>query len=133
YLSGFGVTKDVTEGFKWIQKAAESGVVQAQYNLGKMYRDGDGVKSDREASAKWFLAAAEQGYHRAQNHVGVRLYRGEGIAKNEVEALKWLILAANSGNELAVQNRKDISAKLTVEQRADAEARAKAWKPSVKS
>ena len=111
------------------RKAAVSGVVQAQYNLGKMYRDGEGTtKANSEMSAKWFLAAAEQGYHRAQNHVGVRLARGEGIAKDEVEALKWLILAANSGNELAQQNRRDIAAKLTADQRAEAEKRARDWK-----
>jgi TPR repeat protein len=110
--------------------AAKSGVHQAQYNIGKMYRDGVGTDADSRAAARWFLAAANQGYAKAQNHIGVRLARGDGIQRNDVEALKWLILAEKSGHELASQNRRDLALKLTIKQRAEAKTLAAGFAPA---
>ena len=109
-------------------RAAESGVYQAQYNLGKIFRDGRGVERDAKKAAQWFLAAAKQGYAKAQNHIGVRLARGEGIAKNEVEALKWLMLSEKSGHKLAGQNRKALAESLAPEIVAKAKKLAGEWK-----
>ena len=113
----------------WISKAAEQGLDKAQYNLGKMYRDGIGVDKDVVAAARAFLAAAEQGYAKAQNHIGVRLVRGEGIAKDEVQALMWLTLAARQGHASARENRKALARKLGTAVRDEAERRARDWKP----
>jgi TPR repeat protein len=104
--------------------------MQAQYNMGKIYRDGRGTNKDLKAAAQWFLKAARQGYAKAQNHIGRRLALGVGIAKDEVEALKWFILATDAGHEPAVGNRKVLEKKLTPEARAEAQRRARAFKPS---
>jgi TPR repeat protein len=46
YLEGMVTKENLTEGIKWIQKAARQGDAKAQYNLGRAYRDGEGVKKN---------------------------------------------------------------------------------------
>ena len=41
-------------------KAAEQGLVQAQYNLGDMYEQGQGVRQDYAEAFRWYRKAAEQ-------------------------------------------------------------------------
>jgi TPR repeat protein len=45
---------------------AEAGDVDAQYNLGQMYRRGQGVPQDYAETVKWYRLAAEQGNADAQ-------------------------------------------------------------------
>ena len=46
---------------------AEQGYSGAQYNLGKMYKDGLGVPEDYAEAARWYRLAAEQGDERAKS------------------------------------------------------------------
>ena len=113
-----------------IRQAGEAGLDKAQYNLGKIYRDGTGVPADIEAAAQWFLAAARQGHTRAQTRIGMRYVRGQGIQADPVEAMKWLTLAADAGDPDATEARTALAADLTPEQTAEAERRARAWTPA---
>jgi TPR repeat protein len=51
YLKKYG------EAAKWLRKAAEQGVGNAQMQLGKLYLDGNGVKQDYEEAYFWILLA----------------------------------------------------------------------------
>ena len=51
---------------KWYQKAAEQGLVVAQYNLGVLYETGEGVPMDKGMAAKWYQMAADQGHAEAK-------------------------------------------------------------------
>jgi TPR repeat protein len=54
-----------------LEKAAEQGFAEAQYELGGMYYIGEGgVPEDDEEALKWFRKAAEQGHAEAQYKVG---------------------------------------------------------------
>jgi len=44
YMTGIGIATDFQEGWKWMARAAGSGDLEAQYQLGLMYRDGKGVE-----------------------------------------------------------------------------------------
>ena len=56
-----GVRKDEKEAIDWFRKAANQGNLDAQYNLGRCYKNGDGVNQDMLRAAKWFYKAAKQG------------------------------------------------------------------------
>ena len=80
--------------FEKTHKAAEGGDVEAQFNLGKMYRDGQGVEQSNEEAAKWFRKAAEQGDLEAQVELAERYF----VLDNLEEAEKWFVKAAEQGD-----------------------------------
>ena len=60
YAVGHGVPQDYAEAVRWLRKAADQGLAQAQHDLGVMYANGQGVLQDYvEAHAWWNLAAAQ--------------------------------------------------------------------------
>ena len=75
-------------------KAAEQGVAEAQYKLGRCYRNGRGVTQSYTEAAKWFRKAAEQGYTKAQYNLGACYAKGDGVAQSYNEAVKWYRMAA---------------------------------------
>ncbi len=76
---------------------AEQGYVEAQSNLGLMYRQGRGVPQDYAEAVKWWRKVAEQGYVDAQYKLGVMYEKGRGIPYDYVEAVKWWRKAAEQG------------------------------------
>lgn len=71
---------------------AEKGVVNAQFNLGQMYRYADGVARDPAVAAKWYRKAAEQGDKASQFNLGSMYLNGEGVKMDEAEAHRWFTL-----------------------------------------
>lgn len=49
------------EALKLYRRAAEQGVVEAQYNIGLMHMAGEGTPKDDGEAARWFQRAAETG------------------------------------------------------------------------
>lgn len=87
---------------EWLTEAAEAGLVHAQYELGKIYRDGRGVEKDALLAAAWLTRAAEQGSDAASYALGVLLLTGgEGLAKDIPSALNWLRRSAEDGKQYA--------------------------------
>ena len=87
---------------EWLTEAAEAGQVHAQYELGKIYRDGRGVEKDALLAAAWLTRAAEQGSDAASYALGALLLTGgEGLAKDILSALNWLRRSAEDGNQYA--------------------------------
>lgn len=94
-----------------------------------------GVARDHAQAAQWFQRAANQGYAAAQFQLGNMYYGGE-LTKDDVEAYKWYSLAViNFPAALAaerasgVQARDFVANKLTKEQLADGQRRAREWTP----
>lgn len=119
----------MAEAFTLLSRLAYQGYANAQYNLGKAYRDGVGTVCDLELAAHWFMTAAEQGYAKAQRHIGMRLLRGEGIAQDAVAGLSWLILAAQQGLSSADVLRGEYSERMNATLVLEAEQRARNWSP----
>ena len=61
YANGEGVSQDLHEAAKWYRKAAEQGDVDAQYNLGNMFRTGEGVLKDVVTAYTWYNIAVANG------------------------------------------------------------------------
>ena len=86
---------------------AESGDVQAQLNMGDLYRTGkvpgqeeepSGVLPDLAASAEWYRRAAEQGNAGAQARLGECCRYGKGVPVNLVEAAVCFLKSARQGH-----------------------------------
>ena len=72
---GQGVEKNQNEAILWCRKAAEQGVVKAQYVLGVCYWKGEGVEQDFGQTLKWFSKAAKNGDKKAKEaliYLGVK-------------------------------------------------------------
>ena len=79
-----------------IQKLAESGDAEAQFELGNCYAQGNGVEQSMTDAIEWYCKAAEQGNADAQYHLGV-IY-GNGLAADMNQAVKWYQKAAEQGH-----------------------------------
>ena len=92
---------------------AEEDVINAQSNLGEMYRKGIGVLQEHKVAVKWWKLAAEQGHARAQYNLGVMYGNGIGVKKDNVFALMWWSIAASSGYKEAVKYRDIVAKRMT--------------------
>lgn len=93
-----GESSDFAGAMQWLQKAARAGHLQAQLDLGGIYRDGGkGIGRDGRAAYEWFARAAEQGSAAAEYFMGDILYRGQDMPRDTEGALAHWRKAAESG------------------------------------
>ena len=90
--------------FKRTLKLAESGDINAQFNLGMMYQEGDVIPENDSKASLWFRRAALQGHAAAAYRVGVLYDEGRSIPESDVKAVKWWRMAAEKGHALAQYN-----------------------------
>jgi TPR repeat protein len=62
------VPKNLPEAFRWYDRAAKKGAVDAQINLGRLYYEGKGTKRDRIMAFVWFKLAASQNSNNSQKN-----------------------------------------------------------------
>ena len=127
YENGDGVPQDDVEAARWFRLAAEQGEARAQVNLGVMYDTGRGVPQDYAEAVRWYRLAAEQGEASAQFNLGIMYATGQGVPQDDVTAHMWLNLAAATGHEDARKAREIVAGRMTREQIAEAQARARKW------
>ncbi len=59
---GVGGERDRTGALSWLKKAAGHGLVDSQYNIGRLYENGDdGIARNLPEAYKWYLVAARAG------------------------------------------------------------------------
>jgi hypothetical protein len=137
YYQGKGVPQDFAEAAKWYRKAAEQGNAVAQLYLASLYYQGKGVPQDFAEAAKWHRKAADQGLSIAQALLGCLYVDGDGVPQDYAEGYFWLNLAvASSNGDLNLRARKirdSASKKLTPQQIADTQRRAREWSPKVEN
>jgi TPR repeat protein len=137
YQYGRGVPANRQEALVWYHKAADQGEPAAQTRLGILYRIGLAGRRDPVLSAKYFRLAADGGYAPAMMELAQSYETGDGVPTNNVLAYMWFTLAASNsmGDEslrrkaLAMRRGNVSDFGLTAAQIADAERRARAWKP----
>ncbi len=126
-VGNLGIAKDEVEAVKWLRKAAEQNLAEAQYNLGVCHLEGEGVPKDEMEAVKWFRKAAEQNYDQAQYNLGLCYAEGIGVTKDYVEAYKWWLLAAAAGQENSKSDMPQMESLMTQEQIAEGKRRADDW------
>jgi hypothetical protein len=132
--------KNFSAAAKWYETAAKQGVVNSQWQLGRVLLHGEpkiaagsvAVPKDKDAGIRWLLLAANQGHGGAQVDIGSCYETGDGVKQDYVEACKWYRLASqesspSSGIAKMYLNR--ISLKLTPEQIAEGQKRADSFVP----
>ncbi|MDA8139441.1 MAG: tetratricopeptide repeat-containing serine protease family protein [Desulfobacteraceae bacterium] len=82
---------------KAIQKAAELGFAEAQFDLGYAYTEGEGVPQDHKKAEEWVRKAAEQGLPEAQYSLGYVYYNGKILPKDHKKAASWFRKASEQG------------------------------------
>ncbi|MDO3666566.1 tetratricopeptide repeat protein [Acinetobacter higginsii] len=83
-------------------KLAETGNVDAQYNVAMNFLNGDeGYPKDYDQAKRWLEMASEQGDASAQNALGIIYLRGLGGDKNLSKSEYYYRLAANKNHENA--------------------------------
>ena len=95
YDNGIGVEEDIELAIDWYHKAAEQGVVEAQYDYGIACT----VKNNMAEAFNWLNKAAERGYAKAQYTLGWSY--GGNLNNNISQAIYWLEKAAEQDYELA--------------------------------
>ena len=117
--NGKGVQKDMLRAFEQMTKAAESGYVEAQRELGLMYLGGALYGQETPISGgegvaialQWLEKAGNQGDAEAQYQMGFLLGMGaDGDPKLMKESYDWLAKAADQGHEKAIKMCEDILA-----------------------
>jgi uncharacterized protein len=133
YDGGRGVPQDHVTAMSWYRKAAAEGSARAQFLLGVVYEGGLGLPQDYETAMSWFRKAADQGDSGAQNVIGLKYGLGKDVPRDVVEAHKWLNLAASATEPAApAREARDLLAKeMTQAQIAEAQKRAREWRPKL--
>jgi uncharacterized protein len=134
FSRGQGLPLDEGEAVKWFRRAADQGNSEAQFVLGNMYARGKGVPQDNAEAAKWYRAAADRGDPQAQYNLGLAYAKGEGVEQDNISAHVWFNVAASrfapsdaANRNLAISNREAVARKLTPEEIAEAQKRAREW------
>jgi uncharacterized protein len=74
------------EAAKWYLRAAVSGFVRAQFNLGTLYLHGAGVERNDEVAAHWISEAADAGCPTAMAVLGLLYADGVGVPRDQQKA-----------------------------------------------
>jgi TPR repeat protein len=125
HSTGRGVPQDDAEALRWYRLAAEQGNAGAQYNIGRIYQYEQGVSQDNAEAARWYRLASDQGNANAQFSLGAMFESGHGVLQNYALAHMWYNISSANGFDDAAVFRDDLVTRMTPEQVADAQERAR--------
>ena len=129
--TGSGATKDLDKAVSFYQKAADQGNAEAQTRLGMLYALGRGVPQDDAKAVDWDLRAADQGNAEAQAQIGIMYADGLGVPQDDEMAYMWFNVAASRSTgedrKRHVKFRNKLAARLSRDQLAEAQHRAREW------
>lgn len=97
YAEGRGVGEDMAAAAVWFARAAEGGIVPAQFRLGSMYEKGVGLKKDLAQARHYYLAAANRGNAHAMHNLAVLCAEGGEGKPDFATAVTWFRKAAERG------------------------------------
>jgi TPR repeat protein len=83
-------------------------------------------------AVSWWRVAADQGVANAQNALGHFYAAGMGVPPDDVAAYMWFSLAAAQGDQDSKQQLEAMNKTMMPEQKAEAEKRAREWRPNPK-
>jgi TPR repeat protein len=92
---------------------AESGDVEAQYEMGWRHALGMEVDLDDDIAVEWLEKAADGGHMLAQNNMGARYYTGDGVDQDHKVAYRFFFQAADQGDRKASKNLDAVARQLS--------------------
>jgi uncharacterized protein len=134
------VPQDYAAAVHWFRKAVEEGQpwdetfheACAHYDLGLMYYNGHGVAQDYAVAANCYRRAAELGDTNARFNLGLMFQNGQGVPRDLVESHMWLELSIDRVSRAdyeRVAHLERVASRMTSQQIAEAQRRARDWKP----
>lgn len=116
------------QSLRWLEQVAQAGragTAPAMAALATYYRDGP--NPDPTKALQWLQQAAQAGQLSAQVTLGQRHSIGDGVDLDYVAAHRWLNIAATRGHGEAAQQRDTLTALMTPDQLAEAQASARRY------
>jgi uncharacterized protein len=113
YRLGRGVSVDLSQAQKWLEKSARAGHLDAQTTLGLLLFD----SGSRESALIWLKKAAERGDPRAMLVYGTALFNGDGVPRDPLMAYAYVSRSAAQGLEPAKTTLTEMDKVLPVEVR----------------
>lgn len=93
--------REIADGvIRDVQRAAESGVLEAVFLMGTAFDEGLGKPVDHERAAQWHRRAAERGHVLGAHNIGNQYSEGRGVAVDPALAVEWWTLAADKGDAI---------------------------------
>lgn len=130
-LEGTGRAKDAKVAYGFYDKAAKAGHTGARNMAAVLLRSGNGIDKDAAKAADYFEKGAAAGNPVALFSLAEMLEKGEGRAADPVSAHLYYNLANERSHPAARAALDRLGATLTAEQIAQAQTRARNWKPSL--
>ena len=97
FAEGKGVVANYDEAAKWLDRAAQAGVVPAIFRLGTFYEKGLSVTKDVDIARRYYMQAAERGSAKAMHNLAVLDADGGGKGADYKSAAQWFRKAADRG------------------------------------
>lgn len=83
-----------------VQRAAESGILEAVFLMGTAYDEGLGKPVDPVRAAVWHRRAAERGHVLGAHVLGNQYSDGRGVEEDPAQAVEWWTRAAERGDAI---------------------------------
>jgi len=113
--------------FADLEKLADQGDADAQWQLGVRYHNGEEVERDDTQAVMWFFRAAEQGHALAQATLGAYYWAGRGVPQDLSKAYFWSTLALAQGDENSRSRLEGLASQMTKTQVFSARQQAELW------
>ncbi len=93
--------RDLAESvIREVQRAAESGVLEAVFLMGTAYDEGLGKPVDPVMAASWHRRAAQRGHVLGAHVLGNAYSSGRGVEEDPALAVEWWTVAAEEGDAI---------------------------------
>lgn len=96
--------RQYAEAAACLERAAQTGDVEAQNLLGVMRLNGMGLAQDPRRAAELFAAAAEGDLKEGHYNLSNLLYNGLGVSRDPARAQEHLLIAARAGHRPALRS-----------------------------
>ncbi|MFZ0797721.1 MAG: GAF domain-containing protein [Terriglobales bacterium] len=110
-----------------LQKLADQGDADAQWQMGVRYHNGEDVAQDDARAMQWFLRAAEQGHVTAQATLSAYYWAGRGVPQDLSKAYFWSAIALTQGDENSKSRLEGLASQMTQAQVSAARQHAEEW------
>ncbi len=123
--------RSVDDARSWIAALSRLGEASSPLAVGSDYHFGaQGLPKDAERAYHWFGRAAEQGHAMAWYRLAQLHLEGRGAPRDPVRAYMWFSLCAARGLGDAQWRVRDLAARMSAEELAEAQRLAAEWKPA---
>ena len=110
-----------------LQQRANAGDAKSELELSEAYFEGRGTAKDEKAGYGLLLRAANHGLPKAQFEMGKYTARQGNRPGDYIVAYMWYALAERNGYTKSENKMKELAAKMSAENIAEAKARAQSW------